>query len=208
MASTEIIYINFTGGIVSPGYLTEILEIAASCKVTNVCFGLRQQLIIYLPAKHLDNFSNDCVKKNIAFACKKDATPNIVSSYPATGIFVNESWLREGVYKDIFNSFDYEPALKINITDSKQSFVPFFTGHINWVSSDLVHFWYLYIRFPKTQQIYCLPELIYTNDIAAVSKNVEVLLEAYGSINGSEIHRQLKETVSPVARPVEKELEL
>ena len=128
MASTEIVYINFTGGIVSPGYLKEALEIAAACRVTDVRFGLRQQLILEIPIKLMAAFSLACTNRNIQFATKKDAPPNIVSSYPATGIFSTESWLREGVYKDIFNSFDYTPAIKINIIDSHQSFVPFSPG--------------------------------------------------------------------------------
>jgi len=58
-----------------------------------------------------------------------------VSSYPAEEVFITKTWLSEGVYKDIFDGMDYEPRLKINISDSNQSFTPILTGNINWVAS-------------------------------------------------------------------------
>ena len=38
---SHIVSINFTGGIISPGYLREVLEIASAVQVTQVRFGLR-----------------------------------------------------------------------------------------------------------------------------------------------------------------------
>src|SRR5258708_6569268 len=115
------ITINFTGGIVSPGYLKDILEIARAARVSYIRFGLRQQMIMEVPVKYFAAFSSACKTKEIEFYKSRAALPNIVSSYPAAGIFSNENWLREGVYKDIFNLFDYIPQLKINICDSNQS---------------------------------------------------------------------------------------
>src|SRR5215211_7681717 len=147
---TQSVTINFTGGIVSPGYLKEILEIALEARVSHVRFGLRQQLIVDIPPAQVALFNKLCKAKNIVAFKSNDAQPNIVSSYPSAGIFTSDSWVREGVYKDIFDLFNYTPQLKVNICDSKQSFVPFYTGHLNWVSSSSQHFWHLYIRFPKT----------------------------------------------------------
>ncbi|WP_018615535.1 rubredoxin [Segetibacter koreensis] len=207
MASTETIYINFTGGIVSPGYLKKVLEIAALAKVNNVRFGLRQQILLDIPVKQFPTFSHACVENNIEFARKKEAHPNIVSSYPAVDIFTTDTWVREGVYKDIFNSFDYIPKVKINITDSNQTFVPFFTGHVNWISSASSHFWYLYVRFPKTEKVYCFPELVYTNDIAAVAKQVEKILASKHVANERDLYKQLK-TLPFISKQIERELEL
>ncbi len=208
MASIELIYINFTGGIVSPGYLKEVLEIAASAKVTNVGFGLRQQLMMEMSQKYFASFNKACKEKNIKFEKEEIAIPNIVSSYQASGIFTTDSWLREGVYKDVFNFFDYTPKLKINISDSSQSFVPFFTGHLNWISSESSHFWYLYIRLPKTPAVYCFPALVYTNDIASVSKHLEKLILSESVLNGQELYKQAKETLHFISKPIDKELEM
>jgi hypothetical protein len=38
--------------------------------------------------------------------------PNIVSSYVADTIFNTEGWLKEGVYKDIFDLFTHQPKLE------------------------------------------------------------------------------------------------
>src|SRR4028118_1055174 len=196
MATTELIYINFTGGIVSPGYLKDVLEIAAANKVTHASLGLLQQLMMDVPAKHFASFSKACEEKNITFYKKKAALPNIVSSYPAAGIFTTESWLREGVYKDVFNLFDYVPKLKINICDSTQSFIPFFTGHLNWISSDSPHFWYLYIRLPKSQTVICWPELVYTNDLPLLSRHLEQYLLNGGKSNVTTLYKKVKPTIS------------
>jgi rubredoxin len=208
MAQFQTVQINFTGGIVSPGDLKEILEVAAASKVAQVRFGLRQQLILDVPTKHFTVFEKGCLNKCIIFYKRKENVPNIVSSYPATDIFTTDTWLREGVYKDVFDLFDYHPALKINICDSTQSLVPFFTGHINWISSASAHFWHLYIRFPKTQTLYRFPELIYTNDIATLSKRIEqLLLEEPGHTSGDQLYQQLK-AMAYISKPIEKELSL
>lgn len=194
MVTTNSIVINFKGGIISPGYLKEVLLLAKEARVEHMRFGLRQQLLMEVPLKYYTNFANACKEKEIIFYHKKEAYPNTVSSYPADGIFTSNSWLKEGVYKDIFDLFESEPHLKINICDKNQRFVLFFTGHLNWVSSTSAHFWYLYIRFPHSRVIYCWPELIYTNDIANLSKMIENLIYEQPKVNtnGSALFESVK----------------
>jgi rubredoxin len=205
---TQSVVINFTGGIVSPGYLKEILEVAQQSGVAHVRFGLRQQLIMEVPVKHFESFNKSCRAKNSIADKAKEALPNIVSSYPAAGIFTSDSWLREGVYKDIFDLFNYQPQLKINICDSQQCLVPFFTGHINWVTSFSEHFWLLYIRFPKTNTIYKWKDLVYTNDLALVSKKIEQEIRNdeflfYGNSNadGNLLYQRVKQLTAYVHKP-------
>jgi rubredoxin len=176
MNKSITIKINFTGGIISPGDLMEILTAAASAGVGAVSFGLRQQLFIEVERDVFTALATELKSKNIAFETGTDTHPNIVSSYPAEEIFITNTWLSEGVYKDIFDAVDYIPKLKINISDSRQSFTPLFTGNINWVASDSQHFWYLFIRFPKTNCIYEWPDLVYTNDVAAITKHIEATI--------------------------------
>ncbi|SEW54066.1 rubredoxin [Chitinophaga arvensicola] len=194
--------INFTGGIVSPGYLLELLKTAAAAQATQVRFGLRQQLLIDIPDKNLAAFKSSCAAQQLRIA----DSPNIMSSYAAAGIFIQDSWLSEGIYKDVFNLFDYTPALKINICDSRQTFVPLFTGHINWISSASVHYWHLYIRLPDSQQLYAWPELIYTNNIAAVSKSVEQHINA--GTTPETIYTLVKKENNYITRPLDKEPDL
>src|SRR5690606_40096950 len=88
-------------------------------------------------------------------------------------LFNQAHWLREGIYKDILASFTFTPRLKINIVDAKQSFVPYYTGHVNFVSSSIGNYWHLYIRWPKTNQVCNWSSLVYCMDIAAIRQDLE-----------------------------------
>lgn len=205
---SQPVTINFKGGIVSPGYLKEILQIAREARVNDVSFGLRQQLIMEVPSKHFEKFSELCALKNISFYKAKEARPNIVSSYPAAGIFTQDSWLREGVYKDIFDLFNYASQLKINICDRLQCFTPFYSGHINWISSSSDHFWHLYIRFPKTNKLYKWKDLVYTNDLILLSKKIEqeilndkFLFYGNENANGDLLYQRVKLHTAYVNKP-------
>lgn len=194
------IYINFTGGIISPGHLHETLQLAAAAGVTDVRLGLRQQLLMDIPASHFKQFSEQCEQQGIAFHEQETAKPNITSSYPGAGIFITDGWLSEGVYKDVFDLFDYTPALKINICDSRQTFAPLFTGHINWVAAAHAHYWHLFIRLPGTDQLLPWPELVYTNHIARVSRCIEALLQN-GITDVNNLHVQTKNKLEYTGRP-------
>jgi rubredoxin len=176
---TSAIKINFRGGIISPGDLYNILVAAGKQGVLHARFGLRQQLLFDVDAAGIQSLSNELRSLAVHFEIDRDEVPNIVSSYPAEEIFITHSWLSEGVYKDIFDGIDYQPKLKINVSDSNQSFTPLLTGNINWVASPSApHFWHLFIRFPKTNVIYEWKEIVYTNDVATMSKEIESLIVA------------------------------
>lgn len=168
-----MIKINLPGGIVPAGELLDILVKAQSAGVTNVRFGNRQQLLFEVDASELEDMKNDLLISDINYEIDRDEYPNIVSSYVTEDIVYNANWLKEGVYKDILDLFDYEPQLKINLADNSQTFVPFFTGNLNFISSDISNYWYLYVRFPKTNVLYCWPSLIYSEDIPGISKLIE-----------------------------------
>ena len=173
MSNHHIIKINFKGGIISPGYLYNILVGVTKAGIPHVRFGLRQQLLIEASGNAFNILRKELAKLQVAFQTNTDSFPNIVSSYPAEEIFLSHNWLSEGVYKDIFDEIDYGPVLKINISNSDQSFTPLFTGNINWVASKNAHYWHLFVRFPKTNIIYEWDKLTYTNDVARITKLLE-----------------------------------
>ena len=100
-----------------------------------VRFGLRQQLLIDVNIEDMDFITAELNMLGIIYEINKDEYPNIVSSYPAEEIFIIDTWLTGDTYKRIFEMIDYTPRLKINISDSNQSFTPLLTGNINWVAS-------------------------------------------------------------------------
>ncbi|MCF3109721.1 rubredoxin [Niabella sp. CC-SYL272] len=177
MSERITIKINFPGGIISPGVLHEILAQLENNGTDQVRFGLRQQLLISGRADALHPLKAYLETTKLVYETGQDAFPNMVTSYPAEEIFINHTWLSEGVYKDILDAVDYTPKVKINISDSNQSFTPLLTGNINWVAAvDTPHFWHLFIRFPKTNIIYEWDQMVYTNDIAQCSRAIESLI--------------------------------
>lgn len=173
MKDFNTVKINFKGGIINPNDLYNILLAALKFGVHYVRFGLRQQLLFDVEIEETDNMSAEFEALGISFEINKESFPNIISSYPAEEIFIN-TWLNETVYKEIFESISYTHTLKINISDSNQSFTPLLTGNINWVASpDEPHFWHLFIRFPKTNIVYEWSDVFHTKDLAGMSFLVE-----------------------------------
>lgn len=199
---------NFTGGIVSPGYLYSLLQTLQTAGLTEVRFGLRQQLLADVSAKEYNQVVQALDAAQVDYENNKDEHPNITSSYPAASIFIRETWLGEGMYKDVFDLFDYIPSLKINITDSNQTFTPFFTGNINWIAAADTHFWWLVIRFPKTNTLYYWKDLVYTNDIGRLSLAVEqailknpVLYYDNNQADGQQLYADITAKFSFIAKP-------
>ncbi|MES2807531.1 MAG: rubredoxin [Bacteroidota bacterium] len=173
----HLIKINLPGGFISAGDLYEILLIAESAGAADIRFGNRQQLYFNVSTDKLEDLELDMLKTEISYEVDKDTYPNIISSYVADTIFTHqEAWLREGVYKDIFDAFDHQPKLKVNVVDSNQTFVPFFSGNINFIASGVNNYWYVYIRFPKTDKVCCFPSLVYSEDIPEFSRAAEELI--------------------------------
>ena len=99
-----------------------------------------------------------------------------MSSYIAEEVFQRGNWLSEGIYKDILDLFDFQPRLKINISDNKQSFTPFFSGHLNFIAANTPNFWHLTVRLPKTNEVFNYNRLIFSNEIAKVCRTLESVI--------------------------------
>ncbi len=173
---SHTIKINLPGGIVSAGDLNTIVTVAENARVSDLQLGTRQQLTFKVTEQYLEEIKQSFEQAAIQFEINNDQFPNIVSSYVTENVFGNANWLSEGVYKDILEDFDYKPKLKINIIDCAQTFVPFFTGNLNFISSAIGNYWYLYIRFPKTTTIYRWKDLMYSQDIPRISKIIEEVI--------------------------------
>jgi hypothetical protein len=173
--NTNTIKVNFKGGIIPPTDLYNILLAASKSGLSYVRFGLRQQLLFDVEIiQNLESITSELDMLGISYEINEEQYPNIVSSFPAEDIFIIHTWLNEDVYKEIFESIDYKPRLKINISDVNQSFTPLFTGNINWVASPAdPHFWHLYIRFPKTNIVYEWKDLVHTKDLSGMSLQIE-----------------------------------
>ena len=170
--------VNLPGGIAPAGDLLAVLAAAEAAGVEHVQLGHRQQLLLAVAPTRRRTLLQALAAVDLLGEADPDAHPNIVSSYVGENVFYSAAWLREGVYKDILDLFDYRPRLKINLVDSRQTFVPFFTGHLNFIASDTSNYWYLYVRFPRAGGLYAWPHLVYSEDVPALSAAMERVLLA------------------------------
>jgi len=168
--------INLSGGIVAAGDLYAIVTAAERARVVNMQLGTRQQLFCKVADKYGPEFLQELEQAGVPFEVNEERHPNIVSSYVTESIFTTQSWVSEGLYKDILDAFDFKPRLKINLVERNQSLVPFFTGNINFISSDTGNYWYLYVRWPQTTQLHAWKDLVCSQDIPRISQLIEEII--------------------------------
>ncbi|SDG48718.1 Rubredoxin [Dyadobacter soli] len=202
------IKINLPGGIASPGYLKDILSAAWNANVRKVRFGSRQQLLMTVHYEDMRFLESDFKNLGIFYEINTDRRPNIVSSYCGEEVFRTGQWLNATEYHSVLDSFDFEPGLKVNISDSNQSFTPFFTGNLNFISSPEPHFWYLYVRLKQTNTVFKWDDLIYTNEIGRLSKVVEECMLDEGLNDENALKAAVSERIRYVFQPSQQELEL
>lgn len=168
------IKVNFKGGIIPHVDLYNILLVVGKSGLLFVRFGLRQQLLLDVELQQMNDVTTEFNRLGINYEINKNEFPNIISSFPADEVFIVNTWLTENVYHEIFESMHYTPRLKINISDTNQSFTPLLTGNINWVASPAEpHFWHLFIRFPKTNIVYEWKDIVHTKDLVGMSLRIE-----------------------------------
>ncbi|MVM29807.1 rubredoxin [Spirosoma sp. HMF4905] len=200
--------VNLPAGIVSPGTLQTLLKLAYEAKVRTVRFGARQQLLMTVHYEDMRFLEKDLKQHEIAYELNSEQYPNIISSYCGEDVFRTGAWLRESEYHTVLDQFDYQPRLKVNLSDSNQSFTPFFTGNLNFIASSDPHFWYLYVRPKQTNTLFRWPELIYTNDIGRLAKAVEEAMLGVGLQDEESLYRAITGSQSFITQPAVEEVEL
>jgi len=211
----HIVKINLPGGIMASGAMYTIMCAAELARIEHVQFGARQHMLCKVNEKYLDEFLASLQTAEIVYDLRVQDYPNIVSSYVTEDVFHKSGWLSEGVYKDVLDLFDYRPRLKININEGSQTFIPFFTGNINFISSPISNYWYLDIRFPRTTISYKWPVLIYSEDIARISKTIEETVYRYkdqffdrDTIDTDAFYKKINEQEHFITQPVEQALQV
>ncbi len=161
------------GGVLSPGELRDIVNMAMDQGLDTISFGSRQDIIFPDGLQIIDK--EKAGKYHFVFPNETSGN-NIVSSYVSTDVFRNTPWLTGNKFLYVLEQFKEQPELKVNITDPKQQLVPLFTGHINFIASEHEDYWYLYIRLPKWERMEVYPVLIYSWDIATIYYEIEKIV--------------------------------
>lgn len=204
----HIIKINTLGGIYVPSLLKDISTKAEICGAKNINFGPRQEIFFNIHKSRINEFKKLMNEASHEYEVDSDNHPNIVSSYPAEGIFSGDYWLSEGIYKDIFDQFEFKPRLKINICDNDQTLVPFFTGELNFVASYTYQYWFLFINFKENDEIVKWNKLIYSTDIPKICHEIEELYLNNNEKNVSKIIDLVNENTKFLFQDIDKELSL
>jgi len=191
------------GGVISPGELREVVNMAADQGLDSISFGSRQDIIFPKGFKALDK--EKMGKHHFVFPDEKSGN-NIVSSYVSTDIFRNTNWLTGNKFLYILEQFKDQPKLKVNINDPKQQLVPLFTGHLNFIASEHEDYWYLYIRLPKWQRMEVYPVLIYSWDIATFYYEIERIVTTEDSCGIDMIFSLVSEALDTNNRTIDKPL--
>src|SRR5690349_14804603 len=176
---SDLIRVFVKGGILSPADMLKIMDISRRLGNKFVLFGSRQDIMFPsndASEQQLDKFFRE-INMDYELGSDQSVYQNIVSSYIAVNVVETTNWVKEDTYHFVIDNFDYKPKIKINIVDPVQSIVPLLTGEINFIASKEENYWYLYIRDPrKGNSVECWPKLIFTQDIAKVSKALEELI--------------------------------
>ncbi len=168
------------GGVLSPSELKQIVELAELAGLDSLLFGSRQDIV--LPTdQDLAHIATDFPQLKIE-NLSGNVYQNIVCSYVSADIFPGTPWLSSAMYLYVLEQFSEPQKLEINITDPRQRLVPLFTGHLNFIASNVEDYWYCYIRLPHWPKPEAYPLLIYSWDMARLAKAIEALDNSIANI--------------------------
>jgi len=159
------------GGILSPGELLRIIELARGLGQDGFHFGSRQDILFHCAPPGGEVMARFPKLRLEEISASK--TSNIVCSYVAADIYTRTPWLTSATYLYVLEQFGTEPEFEINITDPRQRLTPLFTGHLNFIASAKEDFWYLYVRLPGWTEMEVFPALVHTWDIVNLAGAVD-----------------------------------
>lgn len=152
-----------------------------------------------------DNQIDEVSKFNVEIESER-SYQNVVCSYVSADIFDMTYWLKGSTYLYLLEGFNYNPKLKINITDPKQRLVPLFNGNLNFIASDNEDYWYLNIKLPHWKTSAYYPVLVYSWDIVTIAHEIEQLYKEVENVE--ELAFILNKRLDTNSRTIDKPLEI
>ncbi len=192
------------GGVTSPGELKDGITMLEAAGLETVFFGSRQDLLFPLKKVREEQLEN--MSKFQTDIIKDRSYQNIVCSYVSADIFDMTHWLKGSTYLYILERFNYQPRLKINITDPRQRLVPLFSGNLNFVASKHEDYWYLNIKLPHWNEPAYYPVLVYSWDITTFCRAIEDLHTEVSDVD--ELFHILNRQLDTNNKAIDKALEL
>ena len=205
---SDLVRVFVKGGIISPGDFDKIIQIAQELGSSYIHLGSRQDILFPVSKKNVEALDMTFQSINTVYDTDGEAFQNIVSSYTSLDVMPTTHWLASHIYHYILDTFDYQPKLKINITDPVQNLVPLFTGNINFVASNQENYWYMFLRFSEIDhKPWCAPMLFFGYDLALLAKRIENLNPLESKLGYAEIFDKAMEGLNLNSQTMTQELQ-
>ncbi|GAA4828811.1 rubredoxin domain-containing protein [Algivirga pacifica] len=205
----DLVRVFVKGGIISPGDLLKVITTAKDLGTDYIHFGSRQDILFPISNKNRGMLDETFRSIQTEYECEEEGSQNIVSSYTALDVMASTHWMAPHIYHYILDTFDYQPRLKINLVDPKQTMVPLFTGQVNFIASETENYWYCYVRTLKEQEVLSRsPFLIYSDDLCKVARYLEEKDLLQQNTDWSNAWKKLQEQLTINTFPVQKALRL
>jgi rubredoxin len=200
-----------SGGMISPGELLTLTAIARESGCRHIGLGSRQELYLTVEAAQLAATQQKLEKAHFRYDTGEKHFQNLVTSFTALDISPSTPWLLTDSYLEVLEKMDYQPRLKINLTDPQQGLVPHFTGELNFIAATYPRHWHLYLqlpRFAKTgaspRQVW--PGLVDSDDVATLAKLIEEVYWGDYPASAIELHDKVMARFKGRFRPLSQEL--
>jgi rubredoxin len=189
----KLLRVLLKGGVASPDFLLQLLECAESFGNQTIFFGSRQDVLFYQNKNEAADELPEPYEKILYD--RNSGEQNIVSSFVCVDVYPSTSWVHAGTYLRVLDSFQYPHQLRVNIVDPKQTLVPLFYGHINFVASTVDNYWYLYINNNENGQPEAWNCLVFTDDLAVVAEEVEKIILNSPGLSATEYFDRLMKSL-------------
>lgn len=199
------------GGVLTPQYLLEILQVARKAENTHIHLGSRQDIVFKIPATVSAEALADLSSLKIDHIVPNGTTPNhqnIVSSYVSADLVPAVPWLNAGNFLKIIDQFTSPRLLRINIVDANQNLIPLFYGNLNFVSSMERNYWFLFLRFSPDFALTRWPYLVHGDEIALLSSCIEAEFVQHGPATADWLAEAVSAKKTFRFKPIETDLKV
>lgn len=169
----DYIRIFVKGGVISPGQLKKLINIAKFTGNSYLRLGSRQDIFFNL--KYDAKLTIAELQKNgFDFEIPDGKYQNITSSYIASDITSGTSWVNSSTFLLVLESLPEKSIMKIGVFDPKQKLVPIFHNNINICAATIPNYWYITLRFSENNfTLQNWPVLVFQDDIATIVREIE-----------------------------------
>ncbi|PCH77708.1 MAG: hypothetical protein COB98_02615 [Flavobacteriaceae bacterium] len=179
--------------------LKRIMAIAIRVGIQDVFVGNRQELILPLPKDLVHLVTEKLEEEGIEVVHRKNRflENHVITSLPSLHVFSSKKWIHTGTYTSIYKQMKKYSPLKIGIVDGTQHLTPVLMNQLNFIASDFVDYWYLYICFDAKDSPFLWPVLIDSKYIAMLIQEIE---NYYEKLEGIVLNDELVEFINTKIR--------